>query len=137
MEEKSFGSLVQEQNAIRQFVCFKLADEEYAIDINNIQEVIRVCSITSVPQMPEFCLGVINVRGNVLPIFDLRKVFRLGDKAFDDKTKILIAHLEKDVISFVVDEILDNIKLESSYIDPTPTVKMKIDKNCIYFHPLS
>ncbi|MBF0479440.1 MAG: chemotaxis protein CheW [Candidatus Omnitrophica bacterium] len=116
---------------IKQFVCFKLAAEEYAIDISYIQEVIRVVTITQVPQMPEFCWGVINVRGNVLPVFDLRRLFHLPEKKFDAQSKFLIASIGNFIASFIVDEIVDNIKLESSAIDPTPAVKMKIDADCI------
>ena len=60
-----------EQSEIVQLVCFRLAGEEYAVDITNVQEVIRVQSITPVPRMPVFVLGVINIRGNIVPVFDL------------------------------------------------------------------
>ena len=118
-------------NEILQLVCFKLANEEYALEINLIQEVIRVPRITLIPQMPDFCLGVIHSRGNVIPVFDLRKKFCLADKAFDANTRILEANLNNTIVSFVVDEILDNIKFDSSQIDPAPTVKMNIDRKYV------
>lgn len=120
-----------EQQKVEQFVCFKLASEEYAFDIKCVQEVIRVPRITPVPQMPDFCLGVINIRGNVVPLFDLRRKFHLTEKPFDSNTKILVAAIDNMLISMVVDEILDNIKLESAQIDPAPTVRMKIERDCI------
>lgn len=114
-----------------QFVCFKLSNEEYAIDIVSLQEVIRVPRITPVPQMPLFAMGVINIRGNVVATFDLRRLFHLPEKEFDANTKVLVVNVNYALISFVVDEILDNVKLEASQIDPTPTVKMKINRYCI------
>lgn len=117
--------------SILQVVCFRLADEEYAFDITRVQEVIRMQTITHVPQMPEFVLGVVNIRGSVVPVFDLRKKFNLPQKAFDEATKILVVTVEKEYISFVVDEILDNIKIDAAQLDPAPTVKMEIEKACV------
>ncbi len=116
---------------VLQLVCFKLADEEYAVDITRVQEVIRVQAITPVPRMPDFVLGVVNIRGSVVPVFDLRKKFKLQEKEFDDATKILVVNVKNVLLSFIVDEILDNIKLDSSSIDPTPNVKMQISKECV------
>ena len=116
---------------ILQLVCFKLADEEYAIDITRVQEVIRVQTITPVPQMPDFVLGVVNIRGSVVPVFDLRRKFKLAEKEFDSNTKILVVNVNNILHSVIVDEILDNIKLESSSIDPAPSVKMQISRECV------
>ncbi|MCA9400446.1 MAG: chemotaxis protein CheW [Candidatus Omnitrophica bacterium] len=127
------GDVIEQQatDDIQQFVCFKLSDEEYALDINIIREVIHVPSITPVPQMPEFCLGVINSRGNVIPLFDLRKKFNLPDKGFDRNSRILVAAVDNIIVSIVVDEVLDNIKFEASQIDPAPSIKMQIERECI------
>lgn len=121
----------KESEDVGQFVCFKLAEEEYALEIHCVREVIRVPRITPVPQMPDFCLGVINLRGNVIPLFDLRRKFGLQEKMFDDLTKILVASLSNVSIGFVADEVLENIKLDESQIDQTPPVKMKIEKECV------
>ncbi|MBU1862728.1 MAG: chemotaxis protein CheW [Candidatus Omnitrophica bacterium] len=116
---------------ILQLVCFKLADEEYAVDITQVQEVIRMQRITPVPQMPGFVLGVVNIRGTVVPVFDLRKQFHLTEKEENPLTKIVVVNLNGELISIIVDEILDNIKLDSIHVDPTPAVKMEIDKESI------
>jgi len=117
---------------VMQLVCFKLAQEEYAVDITSVQEVIKVLRITPVPQMPPFVLGVINIRGTITPVFDMRKLFKLPEKPFDDLTKILVLKHDNTVISIVVDQILDNIKIEHSRIDPAPEVRLKIERECIY-----
>jgi len=116
---------------ITQLVCFRLADEEYAVDITNVQEVIRIQNVTTVPQMPDFALGVINIRGNIVPVFDLRTLFQLPRKEFDELSKILVVSLNGAMFSMIVDQILDNIKIETSHIDPAPDVKMKMERECI------
>ena len=114
-----------------QLVCFKFADEEYAVDITYVREVVRVQNITPIPQMPDFSLGVINIRGHIIPVFDFRRKFRLQEKEADEKTKLLIAEIEGEEIAFIVDEILDNIKISQKYIDPSPEVQMKIKRESI------
>ncbi|MFA6583612.1 MAG: chemotaxis protein CheW [Elusimicrobiaceae bacterium] len=116
---------------IVQLVCFRLDKEEYAVDIVRVQEVIRIQSITHVPQMPDFVLGVINIRGNIVPLFDLRAAFQLPKKPFDEHTKILVLNVGGQSFSIIVDEILDNVKLESHKIDPAPSIKLKMDRECI------
>jgi len=122
----------EDSNDSKLYVCFKLANEQYALDIQSIQEVIKEFRITPVPQMPEFCLGILNNRGNVIPVFDLRKKFHLQCKEFDPSTRILVAIIEGITISVVVDEVLDNIRFTPRQIDPAPTVKMKIERDCVF-----
>jgi purine-binding chemotaxis protein CheW len=121
----------ERQDSIQQFVCFKLADEEYAVDITHVQEVIKVRKITVVPQMPDFTLGIVNIRGAIFPVFDLRRKFGLPEKVFDDKTKIIVATVGNVPLSAVVDDILDNVKIAVSQIKPPPNVRMKIERECI------
>ncbi len=112
-------------------VCFRLGDEQYALDIACVREVLRVPSITHVPQMPDFVLGVVNVRGNILPVFDCRLKFDLAGKAFDDKAKIIVVEAQDASISFIVDELLDNVKVERSSIAPAPYGNLKIPGECV------
>lgn len=114
-----------------QFVCFKLADEEYAVDITLITEVIRVVPFTPVPQVPDFCLGLINCRGTIIPLFDLRKKVLLPQKPFNAKSRILIASIDHEVIGLVIDEILDNIRVDPRQVDLTKFLAMKIGKEYI------
>jgi len=122
----------EENDDVMQLVCFKLAEEEYAVEIVRVQEVNRVQKITPVPQMPEFVLGVVNIRGSVVPVFDLRTKFGLPIKPVDNKTKIMVINVDNIFMSFIVDEILDNIKLDCAQIDPAPNVKMQISKECVH-----
>ncbi|MFA5260288.1 MAG: chemotaxis protein CheW [Candidatus Omnitrophota bacterium] len=114
-----------------QFVCFKLAEEEYAVDINLIVEAIRVVPFTPVPQVPDFCLGLINCRGTILPLFDLRKKVLLPQKPFNAKSRILIASIDHEAIGLVIDEILDNVRVDPRQVDLTKFLVMKIGKEYI------
>ncbi len=114
-----------------QFVCFKLANEEYGIDINCVQEVIRPRQITPLPQLPDFVLGVMNIRGSVVPVFDLRRKLHLATKQMDDHSRIVLVQIDGALGSYLVDEVLDNIKLDSSKLDPTPDVRMSVPKECV------
>ena len=116
------------QMVVRQFVCFKLANEEYAIDIQLVQEAIKPPKITKIPQMPVFSLGVINNRGNIIPVFDLRKKFHIADKTFTHETRFLVTFVDGVIISLVVDQVLDNVKFDMAQVDPAPQVKMNIDR---------
>jgi len=103
-----------------QLVGFKLGDEEYAIDVLKIQEIIRLMEITSVPRMDSYILGVINLRGKVIPVVDLRVRFELDRSDFDKKTRIIVVKFEKENIGFVVDEVTEVIRIDKSIIEPTP-----------------
>jgi len=121
----------KEETEIFQLVCFKLGNEEYAINIVNVQEVIHMLHTMEVPQMPSFVLGVINVRGEIMPVFDLRIKFNLPIEGFSKKARIIVISTENEKISFVVDEILETLRIDSSRIDPAPPIKMNIKKECV------
>jgi len=121
----------EDRGEIIKLICFKLAGEEYALNVMDIQEVIRPQEITVIPQMPEHVLGVINLRGIILPQFDLRKKLQLSCREFDDNTKNVVVKIGNKCFSIIVDEIVDNISMDQSEIDPAPDVKMKISRECI------
>jgi len=110
---------LKEEDSI-QLVGFKLGDEEYAIDVLKIQEIIRLMEITSVPRMEPYILGVINLRGKVIPVVDLRVRFDLERSDFDKKTRIVVVKFEKEDIGFVVDEVTEVIRIDKSIVEPTP-----------------
>lgn len=112
-------------------VCFQLGDEQYALDIARVREVLRLAPVTRVPQMPDFVLGVINARGNIIPVFDFRRKFGLGGKALNEKAKIIVVDVRETPVCFVADELLDNVKIERSSIAPATPGKLKIPQECV------
>lgn len=103
-----------------QLVGLKLGDEEYAIDVLKIQEIIRTVEITSVPRTEGFVLGVMNLRGKVIPVIDLRIRFSLEKMDFDKETRIIVVKFETENIGFVVDEVTEVIRINRNMVEPTP-----------------
>ncbi|MDR2883475.1 MAG: chemotaxis protein CheW [Deferribacteraceae bacterium] len=109
-----------EDTDVIQLVGMKLGDEEYAIDVLKIQEIIRTVEITIVPRVENYVLGVMNIRGKVIPVVDLRVRFNLDKVDFDKATRIIVARFERENIGFVVDEVTQVIRIKRSMVEPTP-----------------
>jgi purine-binding chemotaxis protein CheW len=114
-----------------QLVVFMLGGEEFGVDIAQVREIIRVPAITRMPNAPAFVEGVINLRGKVTPVMDLRG--RLGMKASqaDDGMRIVIVELGKDSIGMIVDSVSEVRRLSSSDIEPPPSITSKIGSEYI------
>lgn len=105
-----------------QLIGFKLAEEVYGIDINCIREINRIASITLVPNVPEYVEGVINLRGNVIPIINLRVKTQMPRKDFDSETRVIIIESESIVVGFIVDEVKEVLRIPESIITPPPPI---------------
>ena len=105
-----------------QLVGFQLDDEEYGIDILKVQEINRITEITKIPQSPDFVEGVINLRGNVIPIIDLRKRFNMPHKEYDKQTRIVVGEIGDRTVGFIVDAVSEIIRLPADKIEPAPNI---------------
>ena len=105
-----------------QLVGFRLGNEEYGIDILKVQEINRVAEITKIPQSPDFVEGVINLRGNVIPIIDLRKRFHMPEREHDRQTRIVVGEIEGRTVGLIVDAVSEVIRLSSNTMEPTPKI---------------
>ena len=114
-----------------QLVGMKLGDEEYAIDVLKITEIIRTVEITIVPRMESYILGVMNLRGKVVPVIDLRVRFNLDSCDFDKSTRIIVVSVDKENIGFVVDEVTEVIRIKRSMVEPTPPLVGSIGQEYI------
>jgi len=117
------------------YLTFSLASEEYGIGILKIKEIIGMISITPVPQTPDFVKGVINLRGKVIPVIDLRLKFGMEGKEFTERTCIIVAEVEGPsgtmMIGTVVDSVSEVLNIRSEDIEDTPTFGTKIDTDYI------
>ena len=106
------------------FLTFKLGDESYAIPIMKIKEIIGMMPITKVPKLPEFIKGVINLRGKIIPVIDLRIKFGLEEKEYDERTSIIVMEIQTETSSgtdgIVVDTVSEVIDIPPSDIEPPP-----------------
>lgn len=105
-----------------QLVSFNIGSEEFGVDILKVQEINRMVEITKVPQAPHYVEGVINLRGKVIPIIDLRKRFNLEVKQYDKSTRIVVVNINGHVMGMIVDAVSEVLRLQSSTIEPPPEI---------------
>ena len=105
-----------------QIVTMTLGDQLYGIEILAVQEINRMTDITRVPNAPDFVEGVINLRGHVIPVVDLRRRLRLASRERDEKTRIVVVDLEGQKAGLIVDAVQDVLRIPKSTIDPPPSV---------------
>ncbi|EOD01668.1 chemotaxis protein CheW [Caldisalinibacter kiritimatiensis] len=117
--------------AENQYVVFKLGKEEYGIDIMNVKEIGPYQESTKVPNTPSFIEGIINYRGNVIPIINLKKRFNLDDKGVTNNTRIIVISLNDKQIGFIVDEASETLRIAEDDIDPAPDMITGIDRKYI------
>ena len=119
------------EEEIIQLVGFIVGEEEYAIPILSIQEIIKPIEYTRVPSTPGYVLGAFNLRGNVIPLIDLRLKFNLPKKEEDETTRYIVMKDGDNIAGFVIDKLTEAIRLKKSAIDPTPETLHK-DQGMIY-----
>ena len=105
-----------------QLVSFTIGQEEFGLGIQSIQEINRMVDITRVPNSPEFVSGVINLRGKVIPIIDLRKRFGFSPKESDRNTRIIVVELGDTVVGFVVDSVSEVLRIPKNITEPPPPI---------------
>ena len=105
-----------------QWVTFKLENEVYGVNVMQVQEVLRYTEIAPVPGAPDYVLGIINLRGNVVSVIDTRLKFGLMPAEVTDSSRIIIIEAEKQVVGILVDSVAEVVYLKASEIDPAPSV---------------
>ncbi len=117
------------------YLTFSMADEEYGIGILKIKEIIGMMPITTVPQTPEFVKGVINLRGKVIPVVDLRLRFGMESIDYTDRTCIIVVEIEANTgtvqIGIVVDAVSEVLTIKGEDIEETPTFGAKLNTDYI------
>ncbi len=113
------------------YLSFNLGNSEYVIPIHYVLEIIGLQPITRVPDVPDYVKGVINIRGKVIPVVDLRQRFGLEERAYDDRTCIIIVRIEEMQVGLIVDTVDEVLKIESQQIEPPPEVKRGQDNKFI------
>jgi purine-binding chemotaxis protein CheW len=114
------NSVAEQLDDVVQLVGFMIGDEEYAVPILSIQEIIKPFSWTRVPQVPSYVLGVFNLRGAVIPLIDLRLKFGLPAKKHSEDTRFIVMRNGDDVAGFVIDRLTMAIRIKKENIGPAP-----------------
>jgi purine-binding chemotaxis protein CheW len=122
MDVKTHRGVKVQTEELLQLVSFTIGQEEFGLDIQRIQEINRIVEITRVPNAPEFVVGVINLRGKVIPIIDLRKRFGFPPKESDKNTRIIVVELDNIVVGFIVDAVREVIRIPKNITEPPPAI---------------
>ncbi len=112
------------------YLTFRLADEEYGIQILKVREINGIMEITSVPQMPMYMKGVINLRGKVIPVIDLRLQFGLAEAEYTEQTCIIVVNVGRE-IGIIVDTVSEVLDIDSENIEAPPDVGGAVDNSFI------
>ncbi|PSJ18280.1 chemotaxis protein CheW [Nitrosomonas supralitoralis] len=137
MLQERIASLTAEQagqvvnHLTNEFLTFRLGNEEYGIEILKVQEIRGYDAITQIANAPDFIKGVVNLRGIIVPIIDMRIKFQLSDVKYDQFTVVIILNVAGRVIGVVVDGVSDVITLEAGQMRPTPELGSVINTEYI------
>ena len=117
--------------ATGEFLTFTLGEEHYGVDILKVQEIRGYDAVTRVPDAPEYIKGVINLRGTIVPVIDLRLKLRLREARYDSLTVMIVLNVEDRVVGIVVDGVSDVVPLSQEQIRPTPEFGAAVDTRFI------
>ena len=120
----------------QKFLTFALAGEEYGISIMNIKEIIGIMPVTVLPQTPDYVKGVINLRGKVIPIIDLRSKFNLEQVEPTDRTCIIVIETETEdqgqiLVGLIIDAVSEVVNLKGDEVEPAPTMQTQLSEQLI------
>jgi purine-binding chemotaxis protein CheW len=109
-----------EDTQANKYLNFKIGSESYGISIRYVREIVELQKISEVPDMPAYVKGVINLRGKVIPVVDIRLRFRFDPREYDDRTCIIVVMMNNSAIGFIVDTVEDVLEIPESQIEPAP-----------------
>ncbi len=102
------------------FLSFRLGEEDYCLEIRHVTEIVGIQKVTEVPDMPSFVKGVVNLRGQVIPVIDMRSRFNMPGRAYDERTCIVVVSLNGSLVGLVVDTVNEVRTIESQNVSPPP-----------------
>ena len=105
------------------FLTFIIGKEDYGIEIRFVTEIIGIQEITKVPDMPSYVKGVINLRGKVIPVMDVRLRFGVEERPYDDRTCIIVININEQPVGLIVDRVLEVLDIPESEIEPAPKMR--------------
>jgi purine-binding chemotaxis protein CheW len=124
-EEDMFIEDDAEENAqANKYLLFNLVEDVYGIGIASVTEIIEMQRITDVPDMPSYVKGVINLRGRVIPVIDLRLRFGMDERAYDDRTCIIIVSVQDSTMGLIVDTVAEVLDIPEADVEPPPNFKI-------------
>lgn len=114
--------MVEEENEHEsKYLLCKLGDEEYGVNIASVQGIEELRKIVHVPDSPDYVKGVMNMRGKIVPVIDLRLKFHMPEREYDDRTCIILTTIQNKLIGFIVDTVSEVKDIPEEHIEPPPT----------------
>ena len=121
----------REETEFHELLCFRVAEEKYAVDIMEIKEIIKPREVTEVPRMPAFVSGVLSLRGIIIPVFNMHKRLGHDDAEKSGKERIIVVNMGEEFCGVLVDEVIQVAKLHAAAIEPPPAVLEGIDRDFV------
>ena len=116
----SENNLSQQDSELLQLVGFKLGKEEFAVDILNVNEILKMMEVTLVPNSPDSIQGIVNIRGRIIPVIDTRLKLNMPSKEYDKDTRIMVVETNDKTVGFIVDEVNEVLRIPKSVTEPSP-----------------
>ncbi|PID62403.1 MAG: chemotaxis protein CheW [Ignavibacteriae bacterium] len=129
METEEKTTVVTEE--LLKLVSFKIDEAEFGVDILRVQEINKMMELTTVPNTPAYVEGVVNLRGRIIPVLNLRARLGIPLKEYDDKTRIIVIELEDKTIGFIVDEVKEVLRIPKDITEQPPDIVSGVDSDFI------
>ena len=134
-QSASFEEVASQEEQVEaasvELLCFRVASEEYAISIMDIKEIIKPREVTEVPRMPAFVRGILSLRGNIIPIFDMRVRLGLSAAAAAERGRVVVVKRQGGFCGVLVDEVVQVVRIAQSGIEPPPVLLEGIDRDFV------
>ena len=117
-QDELLGVDDEEDTQKNKYLTFHVGTEDYGIEIENVTEIIRMQKIADLPNVPDYVQGVINLRGKVIPVVDMRKKFKLEEREYDDRTCIIVVNVNNTLVGLVVDSVNEVVNIPKEEIEP-------------------
>ncbi|HQD18904.1 MAG TPA: chemotaxis protein CheW [Bacillota bacterium] len=117
----------QEAKQMHEYVIFELAGEHYAVDVSPVEEILRMAEITEVPHAPSFVEGIMNFRGNVMPVIDLRRRLGLPTSEHTKNTRIMAVSLNSGTVGMIVDAVSEVAEIPPEIVEPPSPIILDVD----------
>ena len=112
----------EEDSQKDKYLTFRIGNEDYGIEIAYVTEIVGIQAITEVPDMPAFVRGVINLRGQVIPVIDVRTRFKLNARDYDDRTCVVVVNINSTSIGLIVDTVNEVLDIPAAQVSPPPSI---------------
>lgn len=122
---------MEEDSMKHKFLGFRIGEEEYGIEIRYVMEIVEIQKITEIPETAEYIRGVINLRGKVIPVIDVRLRFRLPFREYDARTCIIVVNIDDTVVGLIVDGVAEVVDIDDEHVSAAPMVQRTPESNCI------